>query len=131
MRQDPLLVLMLMFAVSFVLRMRMLAEIRTWSAAEKARLIDSFNQQQKISTGILAAVLVLMVVPLALGDPSVVVAAVATVVAAGVAVLGGAWSNIKLRRLGFPSRYIWLHGLQVTAVSLGVIGYSALLIASV
>jgi hypothetical protein len=128
MRQDPLLVLMVMFAVSFVLRMRMLGEIRSWSVQEKARLIDSFNQQQRISTGILLVVLALMVVPLALGEPSLLIAVFATLVAAAVAVGGGAWSNIKLRRLRFPARYVRLHALQVSALSLGVIAYSVFLI---
>ena len=131
MRQDPLLVLMAMFAVSFVLRMRMLGEIRSWSLQEKARLVDSFNRQQRISTAILLVVLVLMMVPLALGEPSLLTAVLATLVAAAVSVVGGAWSNIKLRRLRFPVRYVRLHALQVTALSLGVIAYSVMLILSV
>jgi hypothetical protein len=130
MRQDPLLVLMAMFAVSFVLRMRMLGEIRSWSAQEKARLIDSFNQQQRITSGLLLAVLIFMMVPLAIGEPSLITALLATFTAAAIAVAGGAWSNLKLRRLGFPPRYVWLHAIQVTAISLGVIAYSALIVLS-
>ena len=45
-----------------------------------------------------------------------------------IATLGGAWSNLKLRRLDFPRSYVRLHAVQATVIAVGVIFYCAILI---
>lgn len=119
-----------MILAVFVLRILMLAELRRWSAGQQAKLVDAFYQQNKVSSLILVGALALMLVPYVLGSRSVAFALATTLLAGAVAIGGGVWGNVKLRRLAFPARYVLLHAILVGTIAVGMITYSIMLFAA-
>lgn len=121
-------VLILVMAATFFFRIALLGEVRRWTSEQRGRLVDAFYRQNKTTTIILLVALGLLIVPSLAGHPSRLLALATCFVAAGVAVVGGAWGNRKLRRLGFPRRFVLLHAGQAATVAAGILAFNALLL---
>lgn len=127
MQDRPLLVFIAMFVAVYAIRIAMMNEMRRWPGEQKARLIDAFYRQNKITSMVLLGAMVLMVIPYVVGARSMVFALTMSLTAAAVALIGGLLGNLKLRRLGFPARYVKLHAVLVALMSSGMIAFTLLL----
>jgi hypothetical protein len=127
MQDRPLLVFLGMFVAVYAIRLAMMNDMRRWPAEQKARLIDAFYRQNKITSMILLGAMVLMVVPYAVGARSMVFALGMSMTAVAVALAGGIVGNLKLRRLGFPARYVKYHLTLVVLMSTGMLVFTLLL----
>lgn len=121
-------VLIAMMAMSFVFRMRMLAQLRRWTADQRARLFDAFYRQNKLTFMLWLTVIVLLLAPMLLGQPSRELSSVSLLLAVVIAIVGSLWSNRKLRRLDFPAPYVRLHAAQSAVLSVGVTIFALLLL---
>ena len=127
MQDRALLVFVVMFVAVYALRLAMMAELRRWPAEQRARLIDAFYRQNKITSLVLIGAMALMLVPTLFGSRSTAFALIMVILAALLATVGGAHGNLKLRRLGFPVRYVRLHALLVMIMSAGMVSFMLLL----
>lgn len=125
----PLILLVATFIAIYAIRLLMLSEMRRWSSEQKARLIDAFYRQNKLTSLVLIGAMALMILPTLLGARSILFALVMSLVAAGVALVGGAVGNLKLRRLGFPRRYVTLHAILFVTMSSGMVAFTVLIVA--
>ena len=124
MADRPLVVLVAMFIAIYAIRILMLNEMRRWSRDQKARLIDASYRQNKITSLVLIGAMAVLIIPTLVGVSSPVFALVMSLVAAGVALVGGAVGNLRLRRLGFPRRYVTLHAILFLLMSSGMVAFT-------
>ena len=124
MADRPLIVLVAMFVAIYAIRIFMLNEMRRWSREQKARLIDASYRQNKITSLVLIGAMAVLIIPTLVGVSSPVFALVMSLVAAGVALVGGAVGNLRLRRLGFPRRYVTLHAILFLLMSSGMVAFT-------
>lgn len=127
MQDRPLIVLVAMFIAIYAIRILMLNEMRRWSREQKGRLVDAFYRQNKITSLVLIGAMALLVIPTLVGVTSPAFALVMSLTAAGVALVGGAVGNLKLRRLGFPRRYVTLHAILFVLMSSGMVAFTFLI----
>ena len=130
MSDRPLILLIALFVAIYAVRVLMLNEMRRWSSEQRGRLIDAFYRQNKITSLVLIGAMALMILPTLLGITSMVFALAMSLIAAGVALVGGALGNLKLRRLGFPRRYVTLHAILFVTMSAGMIAFTLLVAAA-
>ena len=124
MQDRPLIVLVAMFIAIYAIRILMLNEMRRWSREQKGRLVD---RQNKITSLVLIGARALLVSPTLVGVTAPAFALVMSLTAAGVALVGGAVGNLKLRRLGFPRRYVTLHAIRFVLMSSGMVAFTFLI----
>jgi hypothetical protein len=127
MEDRPLIVLVAMFIAIYAVRLLMLNEMRRWSREQKGRLVDAFYRQNKITSLVLIGAMALMIIPTLVGVTSPVFALAMSLIAAGVALVGGVIGNLRLRRLGFPRRYVTLHAILFGLMSAGMVSFTVLI----
>jgi len=124
------LVLIVMMALSFLVRVRMLAVLGHWTPAERSRLFAAFYRQNKLTAILWLLVIALMLVPVAVGKSSDALTFGPLLAAAAIAIVGGVWSNRRLRGMDFPASYVRLHAVQSAVLSTGVAVFAALMLAA-